>query len=142
MLGRRRRRRLRFRFRLVDDEPLGVAGEWVEAELEGAGRTGGGHSAAAEEEAAESGRRWAWRDAREEAARHRRTARRRRRQLPSSPGGLSDTTYGPGWSRKSPTKPSYDGLSPLTASRMRMCRDGKLATGTYPSGSTIPYSYS
>jgi hypothetical protein len=78
MVGRRRRRRrhLRFRFRLVDYEPLGVAGEWVEAELEGAGRPGGGHSAAAEEEAAESGRRWAWRYAREEAARHRRTARR------------------------------------------------------------------
>jgi hypothetical protein len=74
MVGRRRRSHLRFRFRLVDDEPLGVAGEWVEAELEGACRPGGGHSAAAEEEAAESGRRWAWRDAREEAARHRRTA--------------------------------------------------------------------
>jgi len=79
VVGRRRRRR----FRLVDDEPLGVAGERVEAELEGAGRPGGGHSAAAEEEA-ESGRRWAWRDAGEEAARH------RRRRMPS-PGGLSGT---------------------------------------------------
>ena len=55
-------------FLLVDDEPLGVAGERVEAELE---RSVGGHSAA--EEQAESGGRRAWRDAEpdeEAAARH------------------------------------------------------------------------
>lgn len=74
------RRRLSFRFRLIDDEPLGVACQRVEAELEGAGRPGGGHSAPAEV-AAESGRRWAWRDAGEEAAQHRRTARRWRMPL-------------------------------------------------------------
>lgn len=35
--------------RLVDDEPLGVAGEWVEAELEITGGFVGGHPAAEEQ---------------------------------------------------------------------------------------------
>lgn len=35
VVGRHRHRRLRFSFRLVDDEPLGVTDEWIEAKLEG-----------------------------------------------------------------------------------------------------------
>jgi hypothetical protein len=35
VVGWHRHGRLHFRFCLVDDEPLGVADEWVEAELEG-----------------------------------------------------------------------------------------------------------
>lgn len=117
-----RRRRLRFRFRLVDDEPLGVAGERVEAELESAGRPGGGHSAAAEEEA-ESGRRWAWRDAGEEAARHRRrlvaasVARGRSRPFVFERTWMMMLRNI--WARRSSeslTKAGSDGLSPFTAS--------------------------
>jgi hypothetical protein len=65
------RRSLPLPFRVVDDEPLGIAGERVEAELEGAVGRGGSHFAEAEKEA-ESGGRWPWRDADEEAARHQR----------------------------------------------------------------------
>ena len=73
--GRRRSRRrfpLAVSF-LVDDEPLGVAGERVEAELEGAGGPSGdgGHSSASQEdeEVVGGGRR---RGQADEAARHER----------------------------------------------------------------------
>lgn len=62
-LPRRRRRLGRLPVRLLDDEPFGVAGERVEAELEGAR----GHAAAAEE--VESGGWWGEAD---KAARHKR----------------------------------------------------------------------
>lgn len=90
-LGRRRPHILPLR--LVDDEPLGVAGERVEAELEGAGWRGrGGHAAAAAEQEVKRGGR---RGQAGEAARHERGA------PPAAPrvlrAGASSAAVGRDW---------------------------------------------